>query len=91
MPEEPQQPQAQNETLNKVNALLAQVQPTIGLAFSAIALIRELFRRKQAGEADLTLEQMADFIDTGANRIIKASNDWLAQRPQFDPQTGRPR
>jgi hypothetical protein len=66
------------EAIQKVNALLSAAIPTVGLVIGAIELARELFRRKESGEPDMTLEEAAELLVEGGKAIMEKSDMWLA-------------
>jgi len=77
--------------IDDINKLLGAAIPTLGLAFGAINMVREMFRRQAAGEAAASFEQNVQLIHDGANQMIEKSDAWFAEHPEYDPVTGERR
>ena len=71
-----------------INKLLSSAIPTLGLAFGAINMVREMFRRQQAGQAAATFEENVRLIHEGGAAMIAKSDAWFAENPGYDPATG---
>lgn len=72
-----------------INALLTSAIPTLGLALGAINMVREMFRRKDAGEAAATFEENVALIHAGGVQMVANADAWFAAHPDYDPQTGK--
>ncbi len=76
------------EALAKVNALLEQSVPSVGLIFGLVRVLREQFRRRSAGEAEMTFAEQIDVIHNTGVSIEAKADQWFADNPQYDPETG---
>jgi len=74
--------------LVEINTLLAAANPVLATAFGAYNLVREMFRRRAAGEPELTLTQQAAILKGTADRIVAASDAWFDANPEFNRETG---
>jgi len=79
MPVEPVGNSSALQAVQKVNALLAAAIPTVGLVIGAIELVKEIFRRKEAGAPELTLDEMATMLIELGEGIGKKSDEWLTE------------
>lgn len=77
--------------IEDINQLLGAAIPTLGLAFGAINMVREMFRRQAAGEAAASFDENVRLIHDGANAMIAKSDAWFAAHPEYDPATGQRR
>lgn len=67
------------KTLEEVNLILGTALPTIGLLVGAVQLTRELFRRREAGETSISLDEAAQLLTSGGDDIITKADAWLAE------------
>lgn len=61
----------------EINKLLGSAIPTLGLAFGAINLVRDMFRRHEAGEAQATFDENVTLIREGGAQMQATSEAWL--------------
>jgi hypothetical protein len=77
--------------IDDINQLLGAAIPTLGLAFGAINMVREMFRRQAAGEAAAEFAENVALIHAGAASMAEKSAAWFAEHPEYDPATGQRR
>lgn len=77
MPETPATPGGL-PVLDKINTVLGQVVPGLGLVLALADLGRELLTRKATDQPELTLAEMGAYLETRGQAMQDFSASWLA-------------
>ena len=65
--------------LDKVNAVLGQLVPGLGMVIALAELATELIRRKQSDGPEMTLDEMGQYLQVKGQSMQEFSNTWLEQ------------
>lgn len=74
--------------LDEVNALLEKGVPTLGLVFGVVRMLREQFKRREAGQPELTFDEQVAIIHNAGVTLEQNADAWFAANPGYDPSTG---